>query len=78
MKFQSMIAIYFVIWWLTLFMVLPFGVKNAHEAGVTVEQGDDPGAPVLTRLWWKAAINSVVAAVVFAGVYYAYTHGVFG
>ena len=27
------IAIYFVIWWLVLFAVLPFGVRSQHEAG---------------------------------------------
>jgi predicted secreted protein len=73
-----MIAVYFVIWWITLFAVLPFGVKNASEEGVAVEEGHEPGAPVRTVLVKKAAINTVVAAIVFAGVYFAYTHGVFG
>jgi predicted secreted protein len=78
MRIQSMIAVYFVIWWITLFVVLPFGVKNASEEGVVVEEGHEPGAPVRTMLLKKAAINTVVAGIVFAGVYYAYTHGVFG
>ena len=39
MNIGTIIAIYFVTWWVTLFMVLPFGVKNADEAGVTVEKG---------------------------------------
>lgn len=73
-----MIAIYFVIWWITLFAVLPFGVRNAHEAGTEVEEGHDAGAPVLPWLMLKAAVNTVIAAAVFAGVYWAYTHGVFG
>ena len=46
MKLGSAIAIYFIIWWVCLFVVLPFGVKNAHEAGETVEQGNEHGAPV--------------------------------
>lgn len=41
MKWTSAIAIYFIIWWLTLFVVLPFGVKNAAETGETVEDGHD-------------------------------------
>ena len=72
-----MIAIYFVIWWITLFVVLPFGIRNAHEAGTAVEEGHDAGAPVGHGLWRKAAVNTVIAAVVFAGVYWAYTNGYF-
>ena len=78
MRIQSMIAVYFVIWWITLFAVLPFGVKNSAEEGVIVEEGNEPGAPVRAMLVRKAAINSVVAAIAFAGVYWGYTHGVFG
>ncbi|MEP6828551.1 MAG: DUF1467 family protein [Aestuariivirga sp.] len=77
MKIQSMIAIYFVIWWITLFAVLPFGVRNAQEAGVAVEEGHDAGAPMFHGLWRKAAVNTVIAAVVFAVVYWAYTNGYF-
>jgi predicted secreted protein len=78
MKIQSMIAIYFVIWWITLFAVLPFGVKNASETGEMVEEGHDAGAPVFHGLWKKAAVNTVIAAVVFAGVYWAYVNGMIG
>ena len=78
MRIQSMIAIYFVIWWITLFTVLPFGVRNSAESGTVVEEGHDAGAPVFHGLWKKAAVNSVIAAAVFVGVYWAYTHGVFG
>ena len=76
MRLQSMIAIYFVIWWITLFVTLPFGVRNAHETGAAIEEGHDAGAPMFHGLLIKAAVNTVLAAAVFAGVYYAYTHGV--
>ena len=36
MSLVSAIAIYFIIWWVCLFVVLPFGVRNAHEAGEVV------------------------------------------
>ena len=26
-------AIYFVLWWITLFVTLPFGVRSQHEDG---------------------------------------------
>ena len=76
MKIQSMMAVYFVIWWITLFITLPFGVKNANESGASVEEGHDAGAPMFHGLLLKAAVNTVLAAVVSAGIYYANAHGV--
>lgn len=64
-------AIYFVIWWLTLFVVLPYGNRSQAEDGEVV-QGTDPGAPTHSRIWKKLFLNSVVAAGVF-GVYWAVT-----
>ena len=34
----SALAIYFIIWWLCLFVVLPFGVRNAHESAEEVDR----------------------------------------
>ncbi|QEL21489.1 DUF1467 family protein [Bosea sp. F3-2] len=65
------LALYFVIWWITLFAVLPFGIRSQHETGDVVE-GTEPGAPVLPGLLKKAAITSVIAAVIFAGVWYVW------
>ncbi|MBI2719952.1 MAG: DUF1467 family protein [Rhizobiales bacterium] len=69
MSTLSSIAIFFIIWWLCLFVVLPFGVRNAHEAGETVGEGHEAGAPVRTMLWRKAAITTVLSVVVFVMVY---------
>ena len=43
------VAIYFVIWWITLFVVLPFGVEQNQN----VKEGNDPGAPVQHRMLKK-------------------------
>jgi predicted secreted protein len=69
MKLASAIAIYFIIWWTVLFAVLPFGVRNAHEAGETVQTGNEAGAPVAHGLVRKALITTVIAAVIFAAIY---------
>ncbi|MCO5093207.1 DUF1467 family protein [Bosea sp. (in: a-proteobacteria)] len=64
-------ALYFIIWWITLFAVLPFGIRSQHETGDVVA-GTEPGAPVLPRLLRKAVVTSLIAAVIFAGVWYAW------
>lgn len=77
MAVASAIAIYFIIWWMTLFAVLPFGVRSAAEAGETVASGNDPGAPALARMGRVVIINSIVALVVFAGFWAFYVLNIF-
>jgi predicted secreted protein len=71
MSIGSLIALYFIIWWLTLFAVLPFGVRSQQEAGETVV-GSDPGAPAMMRLGRIVLTNSVVALVILALVWVVY------
>ncbi len=65
----SAIAIFFIIWWTVLFAVLPFGIRNAHEAGQTVQEGHDAGAPMVHGLKWKVAVVTLVATAIFVPVY---------
>lgn len=64
------LALYFMIWWLTLFTVLPFGVRTQEEAGA-VEPGTPASAPA--RFNWRKVffINTLVACVAFAIVWAA-------
>lgn len=64
------LALYFMIWWMTLFAVLPFGVRTQGEAGDVVE-GTPESAPAKFRLLRTMLINTVVAAFVFAFVWTA-------
>jgi predicted secreted protein len=75
MKIQSAIAIYFIMWWLILFTILPLGVRNSAEAGVEVEEGNDAGAPIAHGLKWKAVLTTVVTTVVFGIFYFALVGG---
>jgi predicted secreted protein len=75
MNIASAIAIYFIIWWLVLFLTLPFGIRNSHESGMLVEEGHEPGAPVNPRLWRKALLTTLLATTVFAIFYYLKTRG---
>jgi predicted secreted protein len=76
MAVASAVAVYFIIWWITLFCVLPFGVRSQLESG-EVTPGSDPGAPVATRIGRVVLINSAVALVVFAGFWAFYVLNVF-
>jgi predicted secreted protein len=71
MKIGTAIAIYFVVWWIVLFAILPLGVKNAHEAGEATLEGNEPGAPVNPQLGKKALITTAVSVVVFVMIYFA-------
>jgi predicted secreted protein len=73
MPVTTAIAIYFLIWWVVLFAVLPFGVRSQHEGG-DIAPGTDPGAPVIPRLGWKLAWTTLVSAAIFAGCYVIYVN----
>ena len=75
MSLTLAIALYFVIWWTTLFAVLPFGVRTQDESGEVVP-GTPASAPVLPRLRRVFLINTVVAFVVLAVVYGVIQSGV--
>ena len=68
------LAIYFVMWWLVLFVTLPFGVRSQHEDGGGAP-GTDPGAPVVTGMGRKLIWTTVISAVIFAISYFAYDAG---
>jgi predicted secreted protein len=67
-------AIYFVIWWIVLFLTLPFGVRSQHEDGEGVP-GTDPGAPIATLMGRKLIWTTAISAVVFALAWLAYGAG---
>jgi len=71
MKIGTVIAIYFLIWWVVLFAVLPWGVRSQEEGGEVVP-GTDPGAPVSHRLWSKLGWTTLVTSVLFGILYVAY------
>jgi predicted secreted protein len=60
------IAIYFVLWWLVLFTVLPWGASSAHELGQQVGAGHAASAPVRPQLVAKFIATTLIAAVIFA------------
>jgi predicted secreted protein len=59
------LAVYFIFWWLSLLMVLPFGVKNSHEAGESLQEGQDQGAPASPNLRKKLLWATLLSAAFF-------------
>jgi predicted secreted protein len=71
---STALAIYFVMWWIVLFLTLPFGVRSQHEDGVGAP-GTDPGAPILTRMGPKLIWTTIISAAIFALSMFAYNAG---
>ncbi|MGH7040089.1 MAG: DUF1467 family protein [Stellaceae bacterium] len=65
MNWFNGIVVYVLVWWVTLFAVLPLWVKPADP--------DDPahaaGAPRHPHLARKAAVTSALAAVIWIGIF---------
>lgn len=73
----SWAAVYFVVWWTTLFAVLPFGVRNQVDAG-EVSPGTEPGAPVRAPILRILLMTTVAATGAFALLYVVLTQHVIG
>lgn len=69
MSLSLSIALYFIIWWIVLFAVLPFGVRTQDEAGSVVPgtPGSAPANPAFFRIF---VTTTLAAAVVFGMVYW--------
>jgi predicted secreted protein len=71
---STLLAIYFVLWWVTLFLTLPFGVRSQHEEGGGAP-GTDPGAPVASQMGRKLIWTTLLSAAIFAVGLLAYHAG---
>lgn len=63
MQITSILAIYFLFWVFSAFLMLPFGVRTAEEAGEQLVPGQAESAPVNFNPRRLAARATVVAAV---------------
>ncbi len=75
MSITTGIAIYFVLWWVVLFTVLPWGVRSQHESGEPLTPGTDPGAPVRHRIGRTLLLTTIVTSVVFVVLWTVYAAG---
>lgn len=70
MKFTSILAIYFLFWASSFFLMLPFGVRTSEEAGVAKVPGQADSAPHAFS-FAKTALRATIVSAVLFGLYYA-------
>ena len=71
MTWYTALFVYFIVWWLVLFTVLPWGVRQPNSD--EVEPGQMSGAPVKSNIWIKLAATSLIAGLLWVGVYFLIT-----
>ena len=64
MNWFSALVMWLIIWWLTLFIILPIGIRGQAEEGDIVE-GTEPGAPHKLDIKRKFKITTAVASVLW-------------
>lgn len=69
-------AIYFIIWWIVLFAMLPIGVRTSEEAGEKASPGTAESAPHMPNLLPKMVATTVVSTIIFAALYAIIVHHV--
>ena len=75
MRWTSILAIYILFWTMSLFLVLPFGVRTAEEAGEQAAPGHAESAPHVFN-FGRAALRASIVGAVFTGLYVAnYIYG---
>ena len=75
MRWTSILAIYVLFWTISLFLILPFGVRTSEEVGAQSQPGHADSAPHVFSLP-RAALRATLVASVLFGLFYAnYRYG---
>lgn len=75
MRIGSALAIYVLFWTMSMFLVLPFGVRTAEEEGAEAGAGHADSAPHRFSLP-KAALRATMLSLILFGLFYAnYQYG---
>ena len=75
MKWTSILAIYALLWVMSAFILLPFGVKTHDEAGIPKIPGQADSAPANFRPG-RIALRATVLAALLCALYLAnYSYG---
>ena len=69
MNWFTGVVVYILVWWVTLFAILPLWVTPSEPTDL----GHDAGAPQRPFMGRKLALTSAVAAVIWLGIYIVVT-----
>jgi predicted secreted protein len=75
MKWTSILAIYFLFWVMTAFLLLPFGVRTHDELGEAKTTGQADSAPANFRPGRLAIRATVISALITALYVLNYVQG---
>jgi len=75
MRWTSILAIYLLFWAISVFLVLPFGVRTHEEAGVERVPGQADSAPHGFSPGKLALRTTLVSALLFGLYYLNYVNG---
>lgn len=78
MQWTSIVAIYFLVWIMSAFIMLPFGVRTADEAGVEKVPGQADSAPVKFQPGKLMIRATIIAAVLTSLFVLNYEYGWIG
>jgi predicted secreted protein len=73
MPVLTIAAIYFILWWTVLFIVLPLGHRSQHEDGA-VPLGTAESAPAHFRGVRVVALTTIISAALYLAYYLASAH----
>ena len=60
------LAVYFVVWWVALFMVLPWGNRPDPEVLI----GNAESAPAQPRILLKAVVTTILAGIIWLAIWF--------
>lgn len=75
MRWQSALAIYFLFWVFSAFLVLPFGVRTADEAGAAKIPGQAESAPHGFNARRTLIRITIVGSILWALFQFNYAYG---
>ena len=71
MTWFSGVLVFALVWALCLFVVLPWGIRREENP----EPGHADGAPKNPMMWRRAAATTLLAAVIWVGIYFLMESG---
>ncbi|HEX7709671.1 MAG TPA: DUF1467 family protein [Sphingomonadaceae bacterium] len=73
MQITSILAIYFLLWILSAFLMLPLGIKTHDEAGIEKVPGQADSAPANFRPG-RVALRATILSAILCALYFANYH----